>query len=573
MANVELDVRSQLGRIVEELKKIQEQADQTGVAISKGTESVGKGVNEQVKKTEGFMGKLGSLARRTADQLRRDFLSLGSIKSLQAGLSLSNQFGDSIQQTITLSDTIRKLGTSFGIARKDFAAFQDSITKGMGDVGMSSEDAAAVMKDLAGSGVKGQGVIGYAQTASQLASLGGESGQSGKVAAGLASVVRAQGRDVNDPKAMQAVAQAVTKAMEGTGASASEILRSMDEVFQAMPTEMRKAVTPEALTSFAAAETVAGPGATAGFKKYLSMDEIQKKQLETMGFGKAFTKSGGLDVEGLKKFGKEVKALGLDMRTAFMHAGFDEGEAEGMVRLVEGADRVTEAMTKTAQASEDYAKKTRQNMTLSESFGANINKVKGAIADTFGGGKLTQGISDALGSASETTAGAVAVTGGGAILSALLTGGGISGLKNTLLGQGKREAYEAISGKTVQDVYVMNAGEIGDSVASKGLMEKMGGVGGLAKGALGVGAAGTAGWALGTAINEHLIKGTEKETDGMNLNAVERFFHMMSRSGTKHDPNAVMGFPGKTQEVHVKLAPGLAPTKNSRGAAYGPYTR
>lgn len=575
MAQVDLDVRSELGKIISELKKIQDQADQAGESIKKATAQVGAEVNTQVKHTETFMDKLQNLGRRTADQLMRDFKALASIKSLQAGLSLSNQFGDSISQTISLSDTIRKLGASFGVARKDFASFQNAMTKGMGEVGMSSEEAASVMKELAGSGVKGLGTIEYAKSAAQLASLGGEQGQGGRVAAGMAAVVRAQGKDVNSPEAMQAVAKAVTKAMEGTGQSATEVLKSMEEVFQSMPAEMRKAVTPEALTGYAAAESVAGPGATAALKTYLQAGQYDPKRLalEAQGFKKVFTKEGGIDVKALKEFANDMKKRGLDFRGSLQTAGFDESEAEGLVRLAENADRVADAMERTATASDDYAKKTRQNMTLQESFNANINKVKGAVADVFGGGGLTQGLSNVLGGASETTAGAIGVTAGGAVLSALLTGGGLQGLGKTIMGQGKREMYEEVTGKTVQDVFVVNASEIGGGAGGA-----LGGMGKYAKGAagaLGVGVAATTGYEIGTAINEHLVKGTEKRVDGMDLNVVERMFHALSKGGsqTKFDPNQAMGFPGRPQEVHVKLGKGLEVTKNSRGTNYGPSTR
>ena len=559
----ELNVRSELGKVVEELGKIRDKAEEVSKSLDEMGTTAGDTIGKKQKETETFFSRLSAVGRRTADALKRDFMAFASIGQLKGALSLANQFGDSIQQTVTLSDTIRKLGTSFGVARKDFSKFQDQLTKGLGDVGMSSDEAAATLKGLVGTGVQGAGAITeYAKASAQLASLGGERGKAGEVAKGLSGVVRAQGGNVNDPAQMQAVARAITKTMQGTGQSATQILGTIQKIFEKMPEEMRKKTTAEALTSYSAAETVAGPGATQALEKYLGMSQVERAGLDAQGFSKVFTAEGGLDIKALKEFSNEMRKRGLDMRGSLQTAGFSPEEAEGLSRLADQSDRVAEAMERVSKASDDYTKETRKAMGLGEAFQSNINKVKGKITGV--GSTITQGLSDALASASESTGGAVAVTAGAGVLGALLAGGGLRGLMGKAGGLAKKEAYQAVTGKEVQDVYVVNADEISGGALGKAA----GGTGGLLAKGGGVLAAGAAGAALGSEVINPLIdKYTQGSTsEGFEGNAVERLFFKLDQllggeTSTQFKQN---------QEVHVKLSKELEKTKNSRGASYGP---
>lgn len=581
MANVQLNVKSELEKVVAQLERIKEAANEVSDTMGGVGKSTGKRVGDESKKVETMFSRIASSGRRLADQLRSDFKTLLSLQSLQAGLSLSNQFGDSLKQTVSLSDSIKKFGTSLGIARQDFAKFQSQLTKGMGEIGMSSEEAADTIRGLAGTGVEGaEAVTSYSKSAAQLASLGGERGRAGDIAGMIASVVRAQGKNVNDPVAMQAVARSVSKAMEGTGKSASEVLTSMKDVFEAMPSEMRKAVTPEALASYAAAETVGGPGATSALKSFLTAGQFDPKRLalEAQGFGKVFTKEGGLDVGELKKFSESIKQRGLDFRSSLKTAGFSEQEAEGLVRLTESADRVAQSMEKVRKASDDYEKKARQNMTLQEAFQSNVNKVKAMIAEPLSKG--TQGITDLLGKAGETEGGAAAVVAGGAALSAILAGGGLrgigkvlgggaGGLGQTVMGQAKRGVYEELTGRKVQDVYVVNASEIGGSVGDTA--GKLAGLGGklatVGKAAGGVGLAASAGLAIGGEAEKLIDKYTQGRTqEGFEGSAIERLIFKLDKLVGGEASQKIL----KGQEVNIKLSQGIEKTRSARGASYGP---
>ncbi len=522
MAQAKLEVKSELNKIVEQLQKIATASGEVSSELKRAGVDVGESLEKEVKKVETFFGKLNSVGRRVADQLRGDFKSLASINALSGALKLSSQFSGSVKETIALSDAIRKLGASFGIAEKDFSSLQADLTKGMGEIGMSSEEAGETIKGLAGTGVQGKEPLkAYSMKSAQLASLGGEKGQGGNIAGMLAGVVRAQGKNVNDPKAMEAVASAVSKAMEGTGKSATDLLSHMQATFESMTTEQRKKTTASGLSSLAIAETVAGPQASAAIQKYLSMSKAEKAGLDAQGFKKIFTKEGGIDVKGLKEFAKEMKQRGLDMRGSAQTFGFSPEEAEGLVRLTESADTLDAALQRTAKASDDLNKKTKKNMGMTEAFQANVNRLKGIVGGPMA--TATQGITDLLSSASESNTGASAVVAGGATLAALLAGGalkGISGgmggfMKEATVGQAKKQALQALTGEKIQDVNVVNASEIGEAInggggllggaaqaGAGGLLGKMGGMAGMAKGGLGIAGAGAAGYAVGSAINE-----------------------------------------------------------------------
>ena len=109
--------------------------------------------------------------------------------------------------------------------------------------------------------------------------------------------------------------------------------------------------------------------------------------------------------------------------------------------------------------------------------------------------------------------GATATVAGAGLLVSTLTGGGLRNLLN--LGKGKaigtaeRMAFEEVTGRAVQDVYVVNAAEIaqGGGGVTAALGRMTGVIGFLAKAGL-VGAAGAGGYAVGGLLND-AIEGTE----------------------------------------------------------------
>src|ERR1051326_6612004 len=135
MNEVTLSVRTQLMKIVEELDKIDQKGRNVAANLKDAGKAIGDNVNDQTKKTTTYLEDLSNLGRRVADQLKDDFKTLAALNAVTGAMKISEQFRGSLKETADLSDIIRKLGRTFGIAREDFVKFQTSVTKGLGDVG------------------------------------------------------------------------------------------------------------------------------------------------------------------------------------------------------------------------------------------------------------------------------------------------------------------------------------------------------------------------------------------------------------------------------------------------------
>lgn len=529
---VTLSVRTQLMKIVEELDKISGKAREVSGNLKDAGKNVGDNLTEQTKKTTTFLEDLSNVGRRVSDQLKDDFKALASLNAVAGALKLSEQFKGSLKETADLSDMVRKLGITFGIARSEFTNFQTSLTKGLGEIGLSSDVASKTMEGLATSGtqVKGEAsILGYSKTAGQLASVTRQQGQEGNISALIAQTIQARGGNVNDMKQVAHVAEDVRRVFNATGQGAQETLGKMKEIFSGMSKDFREKITSRGLASLAAASTVAGPQSTKFIEEFLAKSPIQRKALEAQGMKGVFTEE-GLDVNKFKKASKAIlDRIGLDPRMAAQTLGLSEDAAEGFVRLAQSLDQVGKIQESVNKTTGDLNTQYKDSMGLGESFRANINQVKKAFAAPLSA--ITGGLTNVLSKTSQSGLGAAAVVGGGGVLASLLAGGGLRGLGKAvgigggLGGLAKAGAIEAATGRQVQPVYVTNASEIGGgalggggglagaAAAGGGLLGKAGKFLGAAGG---VAAAGGAGYAVGSAINEipgvsdAIVKGFEK---------------------------------------------------------------
>lgn len=553
--DVQLSVRSGLGKIIKELETLKATAEEVQESMKTSGQEVGESFNKNVKKSENFLGNLRSLSRRIADQMRGDFKSLFAINAIQDSLKLSNQFKGSIAETVNLSDTIRKLSTTFGIASKDFVSFQSKMVKGLGEIGMSSDVASRSLQGLSDTPVRGEDqLLGYSQQAGMLASVSKEQGKEGDIARGIARVIQARGGDVNDLSQVKALAEDLRRVFNQTGKGPTETIRAMENLFTNMPKDLRKSISSQGLTNLAAASAVGGPNATKFLEEYLGKSPIARMAFEAQGGAGVFSEK-GIDTQKFAEFAKGIMGrVGGDPRLAAQTLGLSEDAAEGFVRLAENLDKVTEAQNRIAASTGNLNEQYKNSMGLSESFQANINRVKGM----FSGGLswLTQKTTDVMSGASGSDLGAAGVVAGGGLLAALLAGIGTRGLG--LGGIGRAAAAETISGREVQPVYVTNAAEIGGGVA--------GAVGGAGKGVLGmlgkaglVGVAGAAGVGLGMGANKLLDAKTQGTTlEGFQGNVVERLFFKLDQlvggklSGVDPSMHSLSNLPTQ-QKVIVEL--------------------
>lgn len=523
-SEVTLSVRSQLMKIVEELDKIDEKSRQVSSNLKDAGKNIGDNLTEQTKRTTTFLEDLSGVGRRVADQLKGDFKALASLNAISGALKLSEQFKNSIKETADLSDMIRKLGRTFGIASGDFVKFQTNVTKGLGEIGLSSDVAAKTLEGLSQSGtqVKGEGnLIGYSKTAGQLASVTRQQGQEGNIASMIAQTIQARGGNVNDMKQVANVAEDVRRVFNATGQGAQETLGKMKDLFSGMSKDFRDKITSKGLANLVSASTVAGPDSTKAIEELLGKNPLARKAFEAQG-GKGIITDKGIDTDKFKRFSNTILSrIAGDPRASAMTLGLSQEAAEGFVRLAQSLDQVNEVQQKLNNSTGDLNAQYKESMGLGEAFRANINQVKKAFASPLSA--VTGGLSNVLSRTSQSGLGSAAVVGGGGILAALLAGGGLRGMGKGLGigGIAKAGAIEGLTGRQVTPVFVTNASDIGGGVASKaGMLSGAGGMMGKAGKFLGgagaVLGAGAAGWEAGSAINEipgvsdAVVRGFEK---------------------------------------------------------------
>lgn len=495
----EVSVKSELLKIVQDLQKIAEAQKEVGDGFKKLGNEVGQTTEEQTKRVQNQMDKIRGFGRRVADQLKTDFRSMLSISALGDSIKLTEQFKGSVRETVSLSDTIRKLGGVFKVARSNFSGFQKDMTKGLGAIGLSSEVAARAMEGLAGSGTPIAGaasVQGYASTAGMLSSATKQQGREGDVAKLLAQTIQARGGDVNDMKQLSSLAEDVRRVFNATGTGATDTLNAMRNLFAKMPEDLRKTFSSRGMAGLFASSAAAGPNSTKFLEEYLGASPIARMAMDAQGF-KGVISDKGIDTE---KFGKASKGvlgrIGMDPRKAAQTLGLSEEAAEGFIRLSQSLDRVKEAQAGVQSTSGSLTEQYKQSRTLSESFGASINRIKGLISGPLEA--LTQGGTEALSRASDSDMGAAGVVAGGATLAAMLAGFGLRGVGRGLGGVAGAAAVETATGRQVQPVYVTNASEISSGGLLGGAGAAAGGVGTTMK--AGAVAAGTAAAAVGVGL-------------------------------------------------------------------------
>lgn len=505
-----ITVRSELSKIVEDLNKISKTAQMLSSTMQKGNEDVGKAVQDSTTATEKGLNKMRDVGRRVFDQLKSDLKTLAGVNALASGLRLNESFRGSIKDTVNLADNIRKIGGTLGIAKDRFTQFHQSMTKGLGDIGVGSQAASRALEGLATTSVRGEeNVMGYAKSSSMLASISRDKGGEGRIAQGLAGTLQARGMNPNDAAARQALEKEVTKAVQATGKSASEILKSMQGMYESMDKGMRAKVGFHGMAQMASVATAGGPGATKAIEEYLKMSKIERMGMEAQGAGRLIGGNGQIDMKALQNFVKTVGSrIGGDPRKSLETAGFSSEAAEGLVRLAQNGDQAALNLKQLEEASDDMYQVFKDGRTIGEAWNASLDRVKSKVSGVIS--PALEALHKGLNAVAGSDVGAGLAVGGAGLLSAILMGGGMRAIGGGMLGSlAKGQAASAITGKEVQPVYVVNASEIGGMGAAGGLMKGAGGAMGKA-GMFGIAAAG--GIAAGTALNKginYLAENTE----------------------------------------------------------------
>lgn len=575
MANVELNVRTQLKRVVDELNLIADAAGKVGEGLGDASKQVGDDINKQTKKTEGYLAGLQSLGGRVANQLKNDFKSLASINALAGSLKFSEMFRGSIKETVTLNDAIRKLGSTLGIAGGEAQKFQDKMTKALSVKGLSSVAGANALGGLAETAVRGEGALmNYATQAGMLASVSRQQGSEGQISKGMAGVITARGGNVNDATQLQGVAQDVLRIRMATGKSATEILDAMNQLFSGANKAFQKRLQGGGAVTLASAALFGGKDATSFLEKYLKSNRFQRFGPEAQGLGSIIGADGSLNLANMQATLAEARGRGLgDEQAGLTTFGMSDEEAKGFIRLTQALEENAKSVEAARKKQVDLNSEYRKSLGLGESFNRILNKTKGVFST--GLTAVTGGATDFLASAGDTRAGALATTAGAGVLAALLAGGGLRGLGR---GSGLVAAagIEGATGREVVPVYVTNMGA-GGLLGGAGLgggAGKGAGASGLLSGAGLVGA----GIAVGTAV---VAAGLANEQD-----LEDRAMEPLQRAKAYDDEQkaiisdlnktlkkiTVVNTTGRDQRVKVELNERQlkASRQPSRGASYGP---
>jgi hypothetical protein len=432
---VEVEVKSQLSKIVEDLQSITKAAKSVSEAIKKGTGDVGEEVDKQNKRVQGGLEKMATTGRKIADRMRQDFLSLGTIMAAQGGFALGKQLEKAAAGAITASDAIHRYGGILGIAKSNFVDFESQAVSSLGHIGLSADVLAQTMKGLSETTVRGSAMTQmYAENAGELASITGERGNESSIAKSIAGAIVAQGGNANDPKQVAAMVAQVLQISRTSGGTASGNAESLRNLYTGTNQAFQGFLRNGGATTLAAAEKSA-PGSSAFFEDYLGKNQFMNARADAQGIGNILGANGQINASQVQSIMAQATATGGGKAQAGleMQFGMTQDQAQAFMRLSEAlkttGNEINTAKSQIFNLNTEFAttKTLMDNLTGSfENFWSKLIPVTAA---------LTEGASRVLGNASQSAAGSAIVTGASAVGAAggvgsgisLVTGGGVAG--------------------------------------------------------------------------------------------------------------------------------------------------
>lgn len=429
---VEVGVRSELKKLIDDLAAINKASDDMTKSLKTVVEGIGDSTNEQTKKVSGAMKIMSDMGKRVFGQLGKDMKAMVSMNSLLNGFQMNQQFRNTAKETVTLSDAIRKLGGYYGVAASRASDFQSKLTKDLGKYGLGADAGANAIMGLRGTGVKGEeSLTEYSKMSGFLASSGAEQGNEGGVAKGMASVIQSRGGDVNNTSEVKQLAQDVQSAMNQSGQSASQILASMNGMYQSMSEENRKMVGGGGMAQMAGIESQVGEGSLAFLKPYLNAQTTgEQAKYKALGYDGLVNK-GGVDLKAVRAFGDEARRLGSgNMAVGLGAKGItDEKQVQDFQRLYAMSGTLEKDRQNVPQ-SKPLEEEFRAKTTMGEAFSGNLSNFASTFSDAFS--KATNGLTEVMSSTMQSDVGSAAVSIGGAALSAAQTSIGLQGAASLL---------------------------------------------------------------------------------------------------------------------------------------------
>jgi hypothetical protein len=498
-APVEISVRTQLVKIAKDLEGIQKQAQGFTKALVQAGKSIDEIAQEGTSQTEKKVSRTGAAMKRVLSGLAEDLKTAFSIQALAGSYRLGNQLVSTITQTVSLANKVQKLSGVYKMARGEQTRFVEDMTRGLGNLGLSSEVGERSLEGLAETPVRSRSALqNYAKTSGMLASAGGEQGKEGDISKLLAQVLIARGANPESPTELRKMAEAVDSARRSGAGPASKILGEMNQLYAGLSDDLKGRVSPQGAAQMATVGLAGGPGATSFFQRYLSTPWQQRSGMDALGVGKVFGKDGGFNFDAFKSLASTAKGFGGGSTAqGFQNAfGASEEEAKGLSMLSENLERVKRATDEAAASTKRLETSYDEAKTVGEAFRGNFDRLKGTFAAPIAG--ATAGLTGIFKETQKTDEGAALVAGGSVIAASVLAGLGMSGIGRALGIKSASEQLRDATGKKAQDVFVVNA----DEIRGPGMIDKLGaaaGLGGAGMAALGIAAAGTA---AAIALNE-----------------------------------------------------------------------
>ena len=363
----------------------------------------------------------------------------------------------------------------------------------------------------------------------------------------------------------------------------------MESMYQGMAPEKRQQMTPESMRGLMAVRKTVGPEIDALIRE-LTEGMLKRLPKEAQGLGKLIGK-GGVDFDQLERQRGLLGRIGFDKVASAQTAGFSEEAAQALVRLLERSQAAKEAQKRAMGEREGTMQEgVQQSRGLMDNLGSVKNWVTGTIGEYIA--PVVDKANQVVGKAAQSTAGSALLMGGGFMAAAAgafglsklgkAMGGKFGGAGNLAAAGARAAALEQITGQKTVPVFVVNASEIGgggsgkiaeaaaDMSKSANLMAKVGILG----------AAGAAGFGIGTVLNDIIDKNTQgtSENGDFKGNAVERMMYAIDKglekigekiSQTKDSAGKMIGKALEDANQSRKQQRLNAATKDDRrGAAY-----
>jgi hypothetical protein len=499
--------------------------------ISESTKDLARTIEEQLGKdsaksfdkltdaAEKGTSKIGSFFKNLGTRVKEDLKTAFDVTGVLAGGKFAKELGKGVQGVFDMERAFDRLNTRLRLTQTQFSSFKTDLGRKAASTGQTLESILP--------GVEATAARGGLTNPTQLADVGQMLGQAkattGEDTENLADTVveilKTQGKKVTSESFRE-----VLDALQATRTASA--FRTATEAGQSIegisPYAKRLGLNTREIGGLSAQASQAGSAGTGILQDFLRMaadKNVDRKKLEGI-FGVDLFKSGKFNAQSLGNIDlKRFKGLSQEK---FAEIGFGGGANGGdFVRFVEAFKHGTQTFQKLTHGSNETAE---QFQAATNNLASKIDRFKQRTMEA--GREIGEGLSGAANSLLEgdykgaldkgkgtlssvkDNAGTIAGALGATAAVGILTGGSLKRLLGSVGGLGEGLAKgELAKAAGVQPVYVVNAKEIGGGAGgllggaanAAGLLGKFGG---LAKGALGVGAAFEGGRMIGGALNE-----------------------------------------------------------------------